>query len=83
MRGHIPGIIINNVHGCNFDMKYKNCNGYGHLNKNYRIFASENGYKYYYVDHYYCKSTEEFIDKINKGDAFFTRQSYVYHRIDK
>lgn len=26
---------------------------------------------YYYIDHYYSKSTEEFINKLNKGDALF------------
>ena len=25
--------------------------------------------KYYYIDHYYTKSTEEFVKKINKGSA--------------
>jgi hypothetical protein len=27
-------------------------------------------YKYYYFKHYYCKSTEEFIDKLKKGDVY-------------
>ena len=83
MRGNIPGIIINNAHGCNFNKKYKNCNGFGHSNKNDGIFAIEKDYKNYYIDHYYCKSTEEFINKLNKGDAFFSSQSYTLHRIDK
>ena len=28
-------------------------------------------FKYYYIDHYYFKSLEEFIEKINKGDNYF------------
>ncbi len=40
-------------------------------------------YKYYYIDHYYSKSTEEFINKINKGDAMFESKSYTLHKIWK
>ena len=45
--------------------------------------STENDYKYYYIDHYYSKSTEEFIDKIKKGDAQYRRLSYTLHRIYK
>ena len=27
-------------------------------------------YKYYYFKHFYCKSTEEFIEKLRKGDVY-------------
>ena len=83
MRGHIPGININKAHGCNYNKKYKNCNGFGHLYKHKHRFATEKDYKYYYIDHYYSKSTEEFINKINKGDAQFRSVKYALHRIDK
>ena len=83
MRGHIPGIRINSPHECNAHRKYKNCNGFGHLYKHKRKFATENDYKYYYIDHYYSKSTEEFINKIKKGDAQYRSLSYALHRIDK
>ena len=84
MRGHIPGIIINNVHGCNYDKKYKNCNGFGNYYKHYNRFATEKDYKYYYIDHYFSKSTEEFINKINKGDAALNiNERYNMHRIWK
>ena len=81
MRGHIPGLHINSNHECN--RKYKNCNGFGHLNKHNHRFATENDYKYYYIDHYYSKSTEEFINKINKGDAQWRKLGFTLHRIDK
>ena len=81
MRGHIPGLHINNAHLCN--TKYDNCNGFGHLNKHKGRYSIENDYKYYYIDHYYSKSTEEFINKINKGDAQFRSVRYALHRIDK
>ena len=35
------------------------------------IITKDADFEYYYIDHYYCKSTEEFINKINKGDALF------------
>jgi hypothetical protein len=81
LRGHIPNIDLNNIHIIN--KKYDNCNGYGHKNKISNIESTEPDYKYYYIDHYYCKSTEEFIEKINKGDALFNTDDYKLHRIDK
>ena len=39
--------------------------------------------KYYYIDHYYSKSTEEFIIKLTKGDAFRNDHSYIQERIAK
>ena len=83
MRGHIPGINITRAHGCNYDKKYKNCNGFGHLYQHKHRFATEKDYKYYYIDHYYSKSTEEFINKLNKGDAMFRSRHYALHRIIK
>ena len=83
MRGHIPGITIYSVHGCNYDRKYNNCNGFGNLYKHINIWATENDYKYYYIDHYYSKSTEEFINKINRGDALFKDPRYIFKRIAK
>ena len=29
-------------------------------------------YNYYYFIHHYCKSTEEFIEKLRKGDVYRT-----------
>ena len=34
------------------------------------IYALHPDYSYYYLDHYYSKSTEKFINKINKGDVY-------------
>ena len=83
MRGHIPGINISRAHGYNYHKKYKNCNGFGYLYQHRHRFATEKDYKYYYIDHYYSKSTEEFIDKINKGDAMFRSKRYALYRIYK
>lgn len=81
LRGHIPNITINCIHTIN--KEYKNCNGYGHQNMINNIWSTEPDYKRYYIDHYYCKSTEEFIDKINRGDPLYNTDKYKMDRIEK
>ena len=55
-----------------FNEKYESCNGFGLKKKFLNIIHTEKpDYEYYYIDHYYFKSTEEFIDKINRGDCFY------------
>ena len=43
----------------------------GHI-PNIKINNNKTDFKYYYIDHYYFKSTEEFINKINRGDAYYS-----------
>jgi len=75
VRGHISNLNINSIHGVNY--KYKACNGFGHLfNKKKKM----TDFKYNYFDHFYFKSTEEFIDKINRGDAFFNINKKIKFR---
>ena len=63
LRGHIPNIKITNFHCISKDLK--TCDGFGIV----RNFLKPD-YKYYYFKHYYSKSTEEFIDKLKKGDVY-------------
>ena len=81
LRGHIPKIRINHLHQCN--NKLINCNGFGHKNKIKSIFTTEPDFKYYYIDHYYSKSTEEFINKLKRGDLYKTSINYYMHKIKK
>ena len=82
LRGYIPNTTINCLHTIN--KEYTNCNGYGYQNKINNIWATEPDYTYYYIDHYYCKSTEEFIEKINRGDCLYnTDYNYKMQRIEK
>ena len=37
------------------------------------MFDYKPDYKFYYIDHYQFKSTEEFAKKINKSDAFYLK----------
>ena len=82
LRGHIPNIEIKSNHLLNTELK--NCNGYGNKNRYfYNTYTNENDYTHYYIDHYYSKSTEEFIDKINKGDVYITTLKYFMEKVDK
>ena len=69
MRGNISNITINNSHY--LSRQLKNCNGFGKPQILFGLKAPIADFYYYYIDHYYSKSTEEFINKLNKGDAYF------------
>ena len=69
IRGHMKNITMNCIHRGNTNLK--NCNGFGHSKTTDFIFTKEPDLEYYYFDHYYSKSTEEFIKKVQRGDAQF------------
>ena len=69
IRGHLNKIKMQTTHLLN--RKIGRCNGFGKKIKLRGIYCRIPDYKYYYIDHYYSKSTEEFINKIKKGDAVF------------
>lgn len=62
-------IIINNVHFIN--KKIKQCDGFGRKKYYNGIYDKNPDYKFYYLDHFYTKSTEEFINKIKRGSIAF------------
>ena len=80
IRGHLNNIKINHVHVGS--KKLINCNSYGHRNKIHGNHATELDF-IYYIDHYYSKSTEEFINKINRGDILNNSTTYFMHKIKK
>ena len=79
IRGNLKNIKMETTHL--LDTKIGRCNGFGKKFKSKGIFCLIPDYKYYYIDHYYSKSTEEFINKINKGDAVFGKKN-KYLRIN-
>ena len=83
LRGHIPNIKITRMHI--FSREMKGCNGFGkeaELNQHDHIKNPD--FEYYYIDHFYSKSLEEFVEKINKGDVFFDNKlSFKMHRIKR
>ena len=69
LKGHIPNINIENQHYGTHTLK--DCNGFGKSDTIYDLYTKEPDYKYYYIDHFFSKSTEELIDKILKGDCIY------------
>mgnify|MGYP002870175522 CR=1 FL=1 len=51
--------------------KLVSCDGFGYFNIKFKhvITTDKPDFKYYYIDHYSYKSTEEFIKKIMRGSA--------------
>ena len=56
-------------------MKLKTCDGFGNIVSLKNIITNKADYENYYINHFYSKSTEEFINKINKGDIMFGHNS--------
>jgi len=67
IRGSIKGLKITQVH---YLSKIKGCNGFGNMvNKEVNSIPDVVDLNYFYFRHYAFKSTEEFINKIKRGDA--------------
>ena len=81
IRGHIQGLHISHNHLG--DESLGGCDSSGFYRKKYTVSTKKPDRKYYYIDHYYSKSTEEFIIKLTKGDAFRNDPSYIQERIAK
>lgn len=66
VRGNMS-INISNNHILNKDIK--GCDGEGRAIKYKWILDFHPDYEKYYINHYYSKSLEEFVDKLKRGDA--------------
>ena len=76
IRGHKSKIFINNNHIIN--SKYASCDSFGFKKRIINIIHTKKpDYKNYYIDHFYFKSTEEFINKINRGDKFYGNHTII------
>ena len=67
IRGHISNVKIESPYSLNNDIN--GCNGRGQeveLNSNK---IEEQDFENYYIDHYFSKSLDEFIEKLKRGDA--------------
>ena len=67
IRGNLPNVTITCVHRLNKEMK--GCNGYGQEPEVKMFRMVDQDYENYYIDHYFSRSVDEFIDKLNKGDS--------------
>ena len=66
IRGHLKNINITNNHY--LSKKVRACNGFGSKTRYKGILNSKPDYKYFYIKHYYSKTVQEFVEKINRGD---------------
>ncbi len=66
LKGNIE-IRIHDIHILNSSLI--GCDGFGNIRKNNIYFTNKPDYYYNYIDHYYTKSTEEFVNKIMRGCA--------------
>ena len=66
IRGHLKDINITNNHF--LSEKVKACNGIGRKSRIDFITSLQPDYEYNYIKHYYGKTVQEFIEKINRGD---------------
>ena len=72
LRGNILNFLIaNNSHTSHvITDSVKACNGFGKLvNLDNEFYLKNSDAKYYYIDHFYTKSLEEFVNKIKRGSA--------------
>ena len=68
IRGNISNIKIINPHY--LSLVPQSCNGFGKKINLFHLKTMKMDYRYYYVNHYYYKSLEEFIEKTLKTDVF-------------
>lgn len=81
LRGHIPNVVIKCVH--KLTKKLKGCNGFGNPEVISGIKTNNSDFRFYYIDHYYSKSVEELVEKLNKGDVFKGQNtSFKYIRVN-
>ena len=60
IKGGIKNLKINCIH--RISTKIKGCDGFGNKIELIGIETKNSDYDNFYIDHYYCKSTEEFIN---------------------
>lgn len=81
LRGHIPNVVITCVHKLN--KKLKGCDGFGNPQVIKKYGTNNSDFRFYYIDHYYSKSVEEFTEKLNKGGALQGKKLWLkYVRIN-
>ena len=68
LKGNID-INITDVHILSRNLT--SCDGFGNRKDIQNIVTNTSDFEYYYIDHYYCKSTEEFINKLTRGSVYF------------
>ena len=80
LRGNID-IKIESPHELN--SKLIGCDGFGKIIEHKGMKTKSPDHYYYYIDHYWSKSTEEFVSKLIKGDVVlgYENKENNLHRI--
>ena len=66
IRGNLKDIKIDNMY--KLDKKVNGCNGYGENVKLKDFYMEKQDFENYYIDKYFSKSVDEFIEKLNSDD---------------
>ncbi len=53
------------------------CNGFGENIVIKKYFTEKVDFRYYFIDHFFCKSKEEFIRKLAKGDVLLIDKNKI------
>lgn len=81
IKGNID-VQITNIHYIN--TRLISCDGFGRIREVQDIFTNESDHYYNYIDHYFSKSTEEFVNKLMKGSVSvgYNKTSHSMNRIN-
>ena len=66
LKGNID-VELQNIHYINSNLT--SCDGFGRVKQVQDIFTNDSDHYYNYIDHYFSKSTEEFVNKLIKGSV--------------
>ena len=86
IKGGLNNIQITTTAMTNSNNNLHACNGFGDRIKQNGFYTNITDYDFFYIDHFFCKSTEEFINKLVKGDALQTGvalEDYKILRIER
>ena len=79
----IKSILKGNINVKIYDIHILNskltvCDGFGKIKEIQNIITNESDHYYYYIDHYYSKSTEEFVNKLLRGSVTYGNNTDYY-----
>ena len=86
IKGGIKGIIIKHTAHCdllNKSYRLITCNGFGSQIGPKEFLTNKADYDFYYIDHFFCKSTEEFVNKLARGDSLQVGKALERYKISR
>ena len=86
IKGGINDIRIKTTAQCslkNNEHKILKCDGFGRPTNIIEFSTKITDYKYNYIDHFFCKSTEEFTNKLARGDSLQTGKNLEIYKLTR